>query len=82
MPLPITYPGTRSREALMGDRPRAPCRYMMTRNRTAKLASPWKRAARSDGAIAGRRNSDRLTMGSGCALSILAKTAIMTMPPP
>ena len=37
----------------MGERPRGPCRYMITRNRTQKLASPWNNEASSDGARVG-----------------------------
>ena len=31
----VTKPGTRSSEAWIGDRPRGPCRYMISRKRTA-----------------------------------------------
>ena len=55
----------------MGDKPRGPCRYMMTRNSTAKLARPWNSEASRDAVIVGTRKIDNGSIGSGWRLSII-----------
>ena len=47
----------------------------MTRNSTAKLASPWNSAARSDGASVGTLKSERWSIGSAWRNSMTTKAA-------
>ena len=64
----------------MGDRPRGPCRYMIRRKSTAKLARPWNSEASRDAAMVGTRKMDSGSMGSGCRRSMRTKTPMSASP--
>src|SRR5437763_643634 len=58
----------------MGERPRGPCMYMISRKSTAKLARPWNSEASSDADMVGTRKIDSGSIGSATRRSMSTKT--------